>query len=123
MGSGGTTDLPVPHAAQEARLGGLLRKARLARRRHGVGGVALLVHEAAVFGRGGLEGGARGGLADGHGCGSVRLWKWALGVSVVMGGKTEREREMGERRKGKQLMGEKGVLKDHWGFRRTIVAR
>ncbi len=117
MRNGGTADSPVPHAAQEARLGGLLRKARLARRRRGVGGVAFLVHEAAVFGCGGL---GRGGVSvDGHGYGSVRRWEWALGVSVVMGGKG-RETE-GFWRKGKGLMGEKGgvegplgVRKDHW---------
>ncbi len=51
--------------------------------------------------------------------GVVRRWEWALGVSVVMGGKG-RETE-GFWRKGKGLMGEKGgvegplgVRKDHW---------
>lgn len=66
----GTADSPVPHAAQEARLGGLLRKAGLACRGHGVGGVALLAHEAAVLGRGGLQGGRVS--ANGYGQGSVR---------------------------------------------------
>jgi len=41
-----------------------------------------------------------------------------------MEGKAGRQRRtMGNRNKGEELMGEKGVLKDHWGFRRIIVAR
>ncbi len=69
VGGGGTADSPVPHAPQETRLGGLLRKTRLACRRYGVGGVALLVHEAAVFCCGGLGRGEV--LVDGHGYGDV----------------------------------------------------
>lgn len=96
MGSGGTADSPVPHAAQEARLGGLLRKARLARRRRGVGGVALLVHEAAVFGCGGLE---RGGVSvDGHGYGSCEMMGMGVGSECCDGGgKAERQRGFGEK--------------------------
>lgn len=98
MGSGGTADSPVPHAAQEARLGGLLRKARLARRRRGVGGVALLVHEAAVFGCGGLE---RGGVSvDGHGYGSCETMGMGVGSECCDGGERQRDRGVLEKRKG-----------------------